>query len=105
MACGAFSCTAGLLTLIQYIFILDFGIDQLFMEHHITVGTSHPDRMAPNTAVCFSLTGAALLAISEFRLRRLPLITGILGSIILALGVVAFFGYLMEIESAYGWGN
>ncbi len=102
----AFAGTAsliGMLTLVQYIFGLDLGIDQLFMEHYIDVNTSHPGRMAPNTALCFSLTGLALLiAVSPFSIRYA--IAGTLGSVIFALGLVAFVGYLTSVETAYGWG-
>lgn len=61
MACGAAAGTVGLLTLGEYIFGIDLGIDQFLMQHDVTVETSHPGRMAPNTALCFSLIGAALL--------------------------------------------
>jgi hypothetical protein len=37
----------GALTLVEYIFGVGLGIDQLFMEHYIGVKTSHPGRMAP----------------------------------------------------------
>ena len=50
----------GTLTLIEYVSGINLGIDQLFMEHYIGVKTSHPGRMAPNTALCFSLTGLLL---------------------------------------------
>ena len=40
----------GVLTLIEYLFRVDLGVDQLFMEYYIGVKTSHPGRMAPNTA-------------------------------------------------------
>jgi hypothetical protein len=46
----------GSLTLIEYVFGFDLGVDQLLMEHYITTETSHPGRMAPNTALCFVLT-------------------------------------------------
>lgn len=91
----------GALTLLEYIFGVDLGIDQIFMEHYIGVKTSSPGRMAPNTALCFSLTGLTLLI--TVMSRRLA-VTGNLGAIISALGVVAFGGYLTGIETAYGWG-
>ncbi len=50
----------GGLTLLEYIFVLNFGIDELFIKHTITVKTSHPGRMAPNTATCFTLIGLYL---------------------------------------------
>ncbi|MFH1964967.1 MAG: ATP-binding protein [Acidobacteriota bacterium] len=96
----------GFFTLVQYISGADFGIDQLFMEHYITIETSHPGRMAPNTALCFMLSSFALLIINKFsKFKLCNLIVGISGSVIIALGVVAFLGYLSEVETAYGWGN
>ena len=65
-ACGTIVAAIGLLTLIEYIFGVDLGIDQFLMKHYITVKTSHPGRMAPNTALCFSLTALALLTMSEW---------------------------------------
>ena len=43
----------GGLTLIEYVWTVDLSIDQIFMHHYITTKTSHPGRMAPNTALCF----------------------------------------------------
>ena len=59
MVCGALAAAIGILTLGEYVLVLDLGIDQLLMKHYIDVETSHPGRMAPNTALCFSLAGAA----------------------------------------------
>ncbi|MFQ5853036.1 MAG: CHASE domain-containing protein, partial [Candidatus Binatia bacterium] len=105
-AFGAVVATVGLLTLIEYMFGVDLGIDQLLMEHYITVETSHPGRMAPSTALAFFLSGSVLLVASRPTWpRQLSLISGILGSVIVALGIVAFFDYLSGVEPAYGWGR
>ncbi len=92
----------GGLTLIEYIARLDLGIDQLFMEHYVTTKTSHPGRMAPNTALCFLLTGLVLSGVS---IRKLRLRVTLLGPVIMGLGLIALFGYLSGIETAYGWGQ
>ncbi len=103
---GAAAGTIGLLTLIEYIFGLNLGIDQLLMEHYIMVETSHPGRMAPNTALCFVLIGTALLVWGRFApFRSRPLLLGCLGTLTLVLGVVAFVGYLSGASTAYGWGH
>ena len=102
---GVLAATIGIATLLQYIFGLNFGIDQLFHDHDITIKTSHPGRMAPNTAVCFTLVG---LAISARALLRRPglrsLVSVLLSSLALAFGTVALAGYLGGLETAYGWG-
>ncbi len=106
VVCGAAAGAVGMLTLVEYIFGLNLGIDQLLMEHYITLETSHPGRMAPNTALCFSLVSAALLVMGcskQFKIR--PQVLGILGSLVLILGVVPFIGYLSGASTAYGWGQ
>lgn len=106
MACGIFVMLIGLLTLAEYILGIDLGIDQLLMKHYITVKTSHPGRMAPNTALCFSLTGAALAVLgTTVKIWKPSMIIGILGSLILGLGIVALAGYAVNLETAYGWGE
>lgn len=105
---GIFVMLIGLLTLVQYVFGVDLAIDQLLMQHDITVQTSHPGRMAPNTALCFTLTGIALITLAtRTRAKFLDhsLLTGILGSLTLGLGTVALAGYAADLETAYGWGE
>jgi hypothetical protein len=96
----------GVLTLIEYIFGVDLHIDQLFMQHYIDLETSSPGRMAPNTALCFSLTGSAIL-VAAWRGGRpgTPAWIATIGAIIIGLGIVAFAGYMIGVESAYGWGH
>ncbi len=48
--CGVLTTSVGLLTLVQYLLGTDWGLDQLFMKHYITVETSHPGRMAQISA-------------------------------------------------------
>jgi len=103
---GGLVATIGTLTLIEYIFGVDLSIDQLLMEHYVETKTSHLGRMAPNTALCFTLVGIAIFMLrGMLRYKRSTLITGVLGSLILGLGIIAFFGYFANLESAYGWGN
>ena len=92
----------GGLTLMEYGLGIDLGIDQLFMEHYITTQTSHPGRMAPNTALCFFLSG--LVAVMANRGSR-SLAFSVLGAVISGLGLIALFGYLTDLETAYGWGH
>ena len=96
----------GVLTLIEYGFGIDLHIDQLFMEHYIDLKTSNPGRMAPNTALCFSLTGLAVLQATLFRDNpRICSWTATFGALIISLGIVALAGYMIGVEGAYGWGH
>jgi len=103
---GSITFLIGIATLVEYVAQIDLHIDQLLMEHYINVKTSHPGRMAPNTALCFSLSGLAILVAIFFNsFKKTPEIVGILGVIIIGLGVVAFTGYFSGMETAYGWGQ
>lgn len=98
--------TLAFLTLIQYIFQINIGIDELFMRHYITVATSNPGRMAPNTALCFLLSSISIFCLTYFppRLRNIST-ASILGAFVTGFGMVALFGYLSGVETAYGWGK
>ncbi len=96
----------GVLTLIEYGFGIDLHIDQLFMQHYIDLKTSNPGRMAPNTALCFSLTGLTVLLSNGFRdSPRITAWTATLGALVISLGVTALAGYMIGVEGAYGWGH
>ncbi len=104
MACGAVAAAIGLLALIEYVFGTDLAIDRLLMQHFAAAETPQPGRMAPNSALSFVLSGAALLVMSSStRPRQRPLIARILGGLIIALGLGAFLGYLGGVESDDGW--
>ncbi|MDE1462751.1 sensor histidine kinase [Spartinivicinus poritis] len=100
---GGIAGIIGFLTLIQYIFGTDIGLDELFITHYITVETSHPGRMAPNTAICFSLFAVACI-LYTLNIRKIQL-SGVLTTIIFSLGFTALIGYLIDIKIAYSWGK
>jgi len=103
---GTIVLLTGALTLIEYSFGVDLHIDQLFMEHYIDLKTSYPGRMAPNTALCFTLTGMAVLLATRFRdSTHITSWTATLGALIISLGITALAGYMIGIEDAYGWGH
>ena len=59
--CASLVGLAGFLSLGEYLFKLDLGIDQLlFVDAPDAVGTSHLGRMAPDTASCFMLLASAM---------------------------------------------
>lgn len=94
----------GALTLVQYLFNLNLGIDELLMQHYITVQTSTPGRMAPNTAICFFLVSVSLI-LAAARTSWQGYLAGFIGAVAVALAVVPLFGYLGGLETAYGWGH
>lgn len=93
-------------TMIQYLFDIDVGIDQFFVEVSEQARTSHPGRPSPNTTFCFLLT--SILLFSEFfrdRLSAWPQRYWIFGLLILTSATVVMLGYIIAVPTAYGWGH
>ncbi|OGV41228.1 MAG: hypothetical protein A2X48_18580 [Lentisphaerae bacterium GWF2_49_21] len=89
---AAFVALIGFLTICEYLFGVQLGIDQLFFRESVdAVGTLSPGRMAPNTAITFILLGCTLILVNFRRsipsAQRLALLIGI-------MGVVPLIGYL-----------
>ncbi|MCW6035859.1 hypothetical protein K4A83_06170 [Spirulina subsalsa FACHB-351] len=62
LICAVIVLLIGLLTLKQYGFQVNFGIDELFFKESFdAVATATPGRMAPNSAFNFLLLGSALV--------------------------------------------
>ena len=96
----------GGLTLWQIATGANLHIDQLFMEHYVTVKTATPGRMALNTALCFVLTAVALGVLSSPTPAIVKnLLNSFLAPAIIALATIVLIGYFFGFESAYGWGN
>ncbi len=103
---GGITASIGLVTLFQYVSGLNVGLDELFMKHEVTTRTSHSGRMAPNTALCFFLTGSAIIAGVLFRsFPQRNQIVRFIGGLAMILGIIAFCGYLSGIEATYGWAD
>jgi len=105
--CALLAGLVGLLTLSEYVFVWDIGLDQLlFREPAGAVATSHPGRMAPDTALCFVLLAVGLLAahrkgqtITSFCL------SAIVGALVTAPGLVAILSYSTKSIGVAGfWG-
>ncbi|MBC7879924.1 MAG: EAL domain-containing protein [Anaerolineae bacterium] len=98
-ACGVVVLLIGALTLGEYLFAWNLGIDQLLFKEPLgAIGTSSPGRMALITTVCFVLTGIALLLLDVRRGNRqnpAPLI--LLVPSVCAL--VTLVGYLYSVEA------
>ncbi len=90
----------GLLTLGEYIFAADFGIDQLlFIAPSESMSKSPPGRMALATATGFAFTGLALVLLHSRRWSAVSQVAAIIGTLI---GVLAILGYAYGISALYG---
>ncbi len=91
----------GLLTLVEYLFGWNLGIDQLLFQDAPRAGdTSDPGRMAPITALSFLLLGCALLLLK----RKGPQGARAIQPLIVAAGLfflVSLVGYTYSVASFY----
>ena len=91
----------GLLTLSEYLFGWNLGIDQvLAREAPGAVKTSSPGRMAPNAALNFLLLGGALLLLDA---RRGEWIASFLALAAGAVAMLALMGYAYAADSLIGF--
>jgi len=103
-ACGAIIGLIGALTIIEYAFGVDVGIDQLFVKD--TVSVTYPGRLALPTAIGFTFIGASFLLLGTPRwTRKHHIFLGVPGSIIISLGVVGLIGFLSGHTAVGTWGD
>ena len=89
------------LTLAQYIFSWNLGIDQLLFQDTAAPVGDHPGRMAPNTAINFILISLALLLLPQQSRHSYQLVQlcALLASLISG---IALIGYAYDVELLYG---
>ncbi len=93
--------TIGLLTLSQYFFGWDLGIDQLlFQDQPISAKDSYPGRMGDNTALNFVLIGGALWLTGR-RIRYSNAIAQLATVGAAAIALLALLGYAYHVEVFY----
>lgn len=100
-ACATIAALIGLVTLVEYLFGLDLGVDQLlFRDFPIAAGTSFPGRMSLPTALNFLLLGLALLLldVESGRGRRSSELLAIITTMV---GLLAAIGYAYRAEELY----
>lgn len=93
----------GVITLAEYGLDWNPGLDELLIRD--PAATVFPGRMAPTTALCFTLLGVGLCA-AGLRLRRPihPLVPGLMATLIACLAVLVLFGYFAGVSATYDWG-
>ena len=95
----------GLLTLIQYAFDVQLGIDQLFLKVATSTGLPHPGRMGANTATALVLVGLALwLTTLRPVLTKAWMVTGALAMLTFVLAMSVLLAYAMRNTLAMSWG-
>lgn len=91
---------AGLM-LIEEIFGYNFGIDEFFVKMWITTISTHPGRMAPNTAVGFIATGLIFMFLPFAHRKIIAIIIEVSIYLIFIIGLLGLVGYIFNIEFLY----
>jgi PAS domain S-box-containing protein len=93
--------TIGFLSLCQYLFQWDLGIDELLFEDlPISPNTVYPGRMGDNTALNFVLTGLALWLNGQ-KTRRSYYVAQIITSSAALIALLALVGYAFNVQIFY----
>jgi CHASE3 domain sensor protein len=95
-----------LLTLLEYVTGRDFSIDQIFFKPWFQADTVYPGRMSPLAAVCFIFISAGIILVSlKSRWQHRLTAAGIFACMVGVIALVAMFGFVFGVQSAYGWGS
>jgi PAS domain S-box-containing protein len=103
--CVDVAATLGLLTLAQYAFGIDFGIDTVFGEPFLGGHTAHPGRMSPLTAAAFTLAGTSFISgrlLHKTRQHWLVPVIGLQASAIGAIATTGLLAYALRIDPTLG---
>ena len=97
LICALIVALLGVLTLSEYSFNINLGIDQILFKNH---EASFPGRMSPHTAVSFFFIGLSLLLIRRSQSREfyLPQTLSLIAGFI---ALLAFVGYAYGINHLY----
>jgi PAS domain S-box-containing protein len=105
VACAGTVSLVSVLTIVEYVFGVDAGVDELLGPSYIILRPSSPGRLAPVTAICFALGSIGLLLAPQILSRRSALLLGLDGSIIAAGGIATSMAFALGSSDAFGWGD
>ncbi|MEH1985364.1 MULTISPECIES: PAS domain-containing sensor histidine kinase [unclassified Nostoc] len=101
--CAIAVTTIAALTLCQYLFGWNLGIDELvFRDSPTSIATSHPGRMGLNTALNFILISVALQILIHLTTHRSYWYAQIIALIATLISFQVLMGYAYQVEVLYG---
>ena len=103
VACAGTVGAVSLLTVIEYVFSVNVGIDELLGPSYIAIGGSNPARMPAVSATCFALSSLGLLLALTAQSKRSALVVVSAGSITAAVGMATIMAYALGSSGVYGW--
>src|SRR2546422_1922480 len=105
VVCAGLVSTVSVLTLVEYVFPVNVGIDEFLGSSYITANLSSLGRMSPPTATCFAVASMGLLLAPKILSKPYALRLGLVGSIIAAVGIATSMAFALGSSNAFGWSN
>jgi len=105
IACAGIVSAITILTVGEYVFGVNVGIDDLLGLPYIPIRVSSPGRMAPVAAICFGLGSLELLLLPKILSKGYSLLLGLTGSIIAAAGIATCMAFALGSSDVVGWGH
>ena len=102
---SAFILLTGGLTLVEYLFSSNLGLNEALFQDTATAPTSSVGSMPPNTALAFVLLGTALLLLAGSSRRAPRAAVSLLGGLTALMGLFAVLGLTGVVKLGYGWGE
>ncbi len=102
---GAVTASLAAVTLLEYLFRANFGIDELLGVSYITTQTSQPGRMSPTTAFCFLVLAAGFVLAQTGLHHRRSAVLGVTGLLVAAIGITCCIGVLSGMGDVFAWGD
>jgi PAS domain S-box-containing protein len=104
VVCAGIVSVISILTIVEYVFRVNVGIDEMLGPSYIAIRVSSPGRMAPVAAICFGVGSVGLLLPPRILSKRYALSLGLIGSIIAAAGMATIMAFALGSSDAFGWG-
>lgn len=92
------------LTVVEYLFSLDFGLDQLVLNQPDPYNVLLPGRMAISTAICFLLISVSLLMLTNKNARTIPIVKIFNIFVVFILLIIIFYN-IADISIYYNYLN
>ncbi|HKE58628.1 MAG TPA: hypothetical protein VKB46_18075, partial [Pyrinomonadaceae bacterium] len=105
IVCTGIVTVVSVVTIVEYIFDVSTGLDELLGPSYITVKLSSPGRMAPVAAISFALGSIVLLLAPNIPSKQGAPLLGLTGALITAVGIATSFGFALGSSDTFGWGN
>ena len=105
VSCAGIVSVASVLTIFEYAFRINAGIDELLGPSYLVLRVSSPGRMAPVVAISFALGSIGLLLGPNLLAKRAGLLLGLSGSMIAAAGIATSLAGVVRPSNAHEWSD